>query len=327
MTGSISTVIYWLLILLFGAFGYWLQSWPKAELAARRRLRDWRKTTGTVTSSHLEETQGARLSLPDRLLKMKADVYKPVISYTYLVGNKTYQSSKYKNSFVARGEEWVSQDPKITADILAAHPPGQTVTVTYDPDDPATAYLELDSSISRLLVFRISGILLLLSAALFFMRSAYSASNDMLAGRTPPQVAAVFPFPSVEIRAGITGRLGLTCQYNGIYHETYESWLCKNPTGAASASVHVYSRKQALEKTDYLIAKASQPDAPAFFAYLFQVALPQSNPLRLRAWIAKTAPSLSQTGDRAETSIDNVLFVLSVPSKNTLQLDIGEFRQ
>ncbi len=58
-----------------------------------------------------------------------------------------------------------------------------------------------------------------------------------------------------------------------------------------------------------------------------KVVLPQSDPLQLQAWITKTAPSLSQTGDRAETSIDNVLFVLSVPSKNTLQLDIGEFRQ
>lgn len=327
MTGSISTVIYWLLILLFGAFGYWLQSWPKAELAARRRLRDWRKTTGTVTSSHLEETQGARLSQPDRLYKVKADVYKPVISYTYLVGNKTYHSSKYKNSFVARGEEWVSQDPKIAADIVTAHPAGQTVTVTYDPDDPATAYLELDSSISRLFVFRISGIFLLLAAALFFMRSAYGASSDMLAGRTPPQVAAVFPLPSSEIRAGITGSLGLTCQYNGIYHQTYESWLCNNPLDLEPALVYVYSRKESLEKTDYLIAKASQPDAPAFFTGLMQVVLPQSDPLQLQAWITKTAPSLSQTGDRAETSIDNVLFVLSVPSKNTLQLDIGEFRQ
>jgi hypothetical protein len=326
LTGSISTVIYWLLILLFGAFGYWLQSWPKAELAARRRLRDWRKTTGTVTSSHLEETQGARLSLPDRLLKMKADVYKPVISYTYLVGNKTYQSSKYKNSFIARGEEWVTQDPKIAADLLAAHPPGQTVTVAYDPADPATAYLELDSSISRLFVFRISGIFLLLAAALFFMRSAYGASSDML-GRTPPQVAAVFPLPSPEIRAAITGSLGLTCQYNGIYHQTYESWLCNKPLDLEPALVYVYSRKESLEKTDYLIAKASQPDAPAFFTGLMQVILPQSDPLKLQAWITKTAPSLSQTGDRAETSIDNVLFVLSVPSKNTLQLDIGEFRQ
>ncbi len=95
--------------------------------------------------------------------------YKPVISYTYLVGDKTYHSSKYKNSFVARGEEWVSQrPPKLPLTLSPPIQPGQTVTVTYDPDDPATAYLELDSSISRLFVFRTSGILLLLAAALLF---------------------------------------------------------------------------------------------------------------------------------------------------------------
>ena len=327
MSGSIAAVIYWLVVLLLAAVGYWLQSSPKAEIEARRRLRDWRKTTGKVTDSRLEETRAARLSVPDRLLKIKADVYKPVISYTYLVGDKTYLSSKYKNSFVARGEEWLSADRQAVEKIVAAHPPGQTVTVTYDPADPATAYLELDSSISRLFVFRTSGIVLILAAALMFMRSAYSTSGDMLAGRPNPEIAAVLPLPSAEIRAGLSKDLGLTCQYNGIYHETYESWLCKNPPGAEPVLVYVYSRKQDLEKSDYLIAKANQSDAPAFFASLLKLALPQSDPLQLQDWVAKTASSLSQIGDRAETTINNLTFVLSIPSKNTLQLDIGEFKQ
>lgn len=326
MSGSSATFIYWLVILLLAAVGYWLQSSPKAEIAARRRLRDWRKTAGAVTGSHLEETKNARLSVPGQLLKMRADVYKPVISYTYLIGDKTYQSSKYRNSFVARGEEWLSADRQAVEKIVAAHPPGQTVTVNYDPDDPASAYLELDSSISRLFVFRTSGIVLILAAALMFMRSAYSTSGDLLAGRTPPETAAVLPVANAELRAGLSSNLGLVCQYNGIYHETYESWLCKAPSGAASPSVYIYSRKQALEKTDYLIAKANQPDAPAFFTALFQVALPESDPGQLKDWITKAAPSLGQTGGRAETILDNVPFVLSIPSENTLQLDIGEFK-
>ncbi len=185
--------------------------------------------------------------------------------YTFPVGDKTYTSSKYKNSFVARGEEWMSSDRQSVEKIVAAHPPGQSVTVNYDPDDPATAYLELDSSISQLFVFRTSGIVLLLAAALLFMRSAYGASGDMLDGRSTPENAAVFSLPSAEIRAGLASNLGLVCQYNGIYRENYESWLCKNPPTASPALVYVYSRKLALEKTDYLIAKAIQPDAPAFF--------------------------------------------------------------
>lgn len=327
MSGSIAAAIYWLVILFLGAFGYWLQSSPKAEIAARRRLRDWRKTAGTVTGSHLEEIRDARLSVPGRLLKMKADVYKPVISYTYLVGDKTYACSKYKNSFVARGEEWLSADRLAAEEIVAARQPGQTVTVNYDPDDPATAFLELDSSISRLFIFRTSGIVLLLAAALMFMRSAYGASGDMLSGRTPPETAAVLPVASAEIRVGLSDDLGLVCQYNGIYHETYESWLCKNPPGAGPALVYIYSRKQALEKTDYLIAKASLPQAPAFFAELSRVVLPQSDPQQLRDWVTKTASSLSQSGGRAETTINNLPFVLSTQSQNTLQLDIGEFKQ
>jgi hypothetical protein len=327
LSGSPATAIYWLVILLLAAVGYWLQSSPKAEIAARRRLQDWRQTTGTVTGSRLEETRRLRLSVPGRLLKIKADFYKPVISYTYLVGDKTYQSAKYKSSFVARGEEWQSTDRQAVEKIVAAHPPGQPVTVTYDPDDPATAYLELDSSISQLFVFRTSGIVLLLAAALMFMRSAYSSSGDMLAGRSPADSAAVFPVASAELRAGLSTSLSLDCQYNGIYNETYESWLCKNAPGSGPALVYVYSRKQALEKTDYLIAKASQSGAPAFFTGVLQVALPQSDPLQLQDWVTQTAPSLSQNGGRAETTISNVHFVLSIPSENTLQLEIGEFKE
>ncbi len=165
---SISTAIYWLIVLILAAIGYWLQSWPKAEIEARRRLPGWRKTSGTVTASRLDETPHASLSIPGRLLKLKADLYKPVISYSYSVGERTYQGSRYKNSFLSCGEEWQAVDRAAAAQVVAAHPAGTSVTVTYDPDDPASAYLEPDGSISRLFVFRTSGVVLLLAAALMF---------------------------------------------------------------------------------------------------------------------------------------------------------------
>jgi len=327
LSGSLSTAIYWLVILLLAAIGYWLQSSPKAEIAARRRLLDWRRTTGTVTASRLEETRQSRLSVPGRLLKVKADFYKPLVSYTYQIGDKTYQSARYKNSFVARGAEWQSTDRQTVEKIVLAHPPGQTVTVSYDPDDPASAYLELDSSISQLFIFRTSGFVLILAAALMFMRSAYNSSGEMLGQRSTPEPSAVFPVASSELRADLSTGLGLDCTYSGYYRATYESWLCKNPPGAGPAMVSVYSRKQALEKTDYLIAKASQSAAPAFFAGLLQVALPQSDPSQLQDWVAKTAPTLSPTGGSAQTIIDKVHFVLLSPAENTLQLEMGEFKQ
>jgi hypothetical protein len=327
LSGSVSNTIYLLLVLLIGAVGYWLQSSPRAEIAARRRLRDWRKTGGTVTGSRLEEIRGARLSVPGRLLKIKADLYKPVISYTFPVGDKTYTSAKYKNSFLARGEEWLSADRQSVDKIVAAHRPGQSVTVNYDPDDPANAYLELDSSISQLFVFRTSGIVLILAAALLFMRSAYNTSGDLLAGRTQPEPPPVFPVACAELRAGLEDRLGFDCQYNGIFHETYESWLCIPPPPVRPNNVTVYCRRQALEKTDVLTAMASQVNSPNYFVSLLIVALPQTDRNQVRDWIAQTAPLLDQTGGKAETRIDGVPFILSSPFENTLQLDIGEFRE
>jgi hypothetical protein len=324
---SLSTAIYWLVVLILAAIGYWLQSWPKAEIEARRRLPGWRKTSGTVTASRLDETPHASLSIPGRLLKLKADLYKPVISYSYSVGERAYQCSRYKNSFLSRGEEWQAVDRAVAAEIVAAHPPGTSVTVTYDPDDPTSAYLELDASISRLFVFRTSGVVLLLAAALMFARSAYSSSGNLLAGRTQPETAAVFPVPGPDIRAGITTGLGLTCQYDGIYHETYESWLCQDPSGVSPSVVYVYCRKLALAKTDLLSAQASPPDAPAFFAALLPVAMPLADAQALQAWVVQWAPTLAQSGGKAQMTLNDVPFVLFSPSKNILQLDIGEYRE
>ena len=66
--------------------------------------------------------------------------------------------------------------------------------------------------------------------------------------------------------------------------------------------------------------------APAFFVSVFKVVLPQSDPAQLQDWLAKTAPSLTQSGGQVETTIANLRFVLSIPQDNLLELDIGELK-
>jgi hypothetical protein len=331
LAASPGTLIYWLAVLLLAAVGYWLQASNKNELVARRRLRDWRQAPGTVVSSHVAEAPHASLSLPGRLLKAKADFYKPVVEYTFQVGDKPYHSSKYKNSFVSRGEEWQSADRAAVEGIVASYPPAQPVTVYYDPDDPAAAYLELDASISRLFVFRTSGFVLILAASLIFLQNAYSTSGQLFAGSAPTEAPAVLPVASADLRSNLSASLGLACRYSGIYNETYESWQCSASdssasAGGASARVSIYSRKQELAKTDLLVAKASSADAPAFFASLLPIALPNAGPAQLKAWIARNAPALSPGGPPASTAIQGVPFALSLPAANTLQLEIGELR-
>ncbi len=119
----------------------------------------------------------------------------------------------------------------------------------------------------------------------------------------------------------------MTCQYNGIHHETYESWLCQDPSGVSASVVYIYCRKLALAKTDVLTAQASPPDAPVFFANLLRVALPLADAQALQAWVAQWAPALAQSGGKAQMTLNDVLFDLSSPSANTLRLEIGEYRE
>jgi len=323
----VASLVYWLAVLAIAGIGYWLQASPKAEIEARRRLREWRKTSGTVTGARIEAIHQARLSIPGQLLKIKANVFKPLVHYSYQIGDKTYAASKFKNSFLSRGEEWVSAERRTVENIVGAHAPGQTVSVHYDPDDPAHAYLELDSSIARLFLFRISGMALILAAALMFMRSAYNSSGDMFANRSPEAFAAVLPMTNAELRAALAARMGLNCQYDGIYREAYESWLCRDASGASTARVYIYSRKQALDKTDYLTAQAEAAEAAAFFAKLGAATLPhQTDQLALQEWVNRSIPTLGQTGGRADTIINQIPVVLSALAENSIQLEVGELK-
>lgn len=90
------------------------------------KAQDWAATTGRVTLSTLEARRGSKGST----------VYYPVIQYQYRVHAMDYESRK-----IMPGMEWGGSGAQA---IVAKYPADSTVTVYYNPENPAEALLERD---------------------------------------------------------------------------------------------------------------------------------------------------------------------------------------
>lgn len=101
---------------------------PSAALPRYFRAKNsaqWPQVQGVITSSHLvagrfKQTRG----------------YRPEIQYRYQVGSTEYVGSRRSFDRPRLSSEAASQS------VLDAYPLGKTVTVFYDPKDPASALLE-----------------------------------------------------------------------------------------------------------------------------------------------------------------------------------------
>lgn len=321
MVGLIIFTLIFTLVLA-GA-GYWLLSGTQAEIALRRRARDWPTTAGVVTNSRVEERQWTtRSGVGFRRVRRTIHNYTPVISYTYQVGGKSYQSSKYKN------EAWASLNPKVADKIVADHPQGKTVTATYNPEDPAQAYLELDTSVNMQWIRRIGGFLLLAAAAGLFVLGAYRVGQSLVTQLAANNIPAAVPAQTEDLKKALARDLGMTCQ-SGRFR-AYTTWECAGPASAGTTHsyVRIYSRERASDRVDYISALTGETDQQelAFFVTVATLALPSADPQQVQDWLAETQPTLDQLGDEAETTINGVKLVLSNPNGMGVVLRIGELQ-
>lgn len=105
---------------LLGGFFYSAQRRSEAERAAAQA---WHSTTGRIVKSRVEVRGGDHTSVT------------PMIRYEYTVNGHPYQSTRFRvGLLVLKGSE--------AYEIVDRYPEGASVTVYYDPSNPAEASLE-----------------------------------------------------------------------------------------------------------------------------------------------------------------------------------------
>ncbi|MFZ5940222.1 MAG: DUF3592 domain-containing protein [Bacteroidota bacterium] len=133
------------LILLLGWFTFSLVTSLKAY-----ETKTWPTAEGTIVRSEikiLNSTKGT-------------DKYKPLISYSFRVGDALYSSSRYRASLGYGTREWAEE-------VLAGYPVDKKVTVYYSPENPTSAVLVTGLSPRNTGMLLISGLLFVALLVLF----------------------------------------------------------------------------------------------------------------------------------------------------------------
>ncbi len=86
---------------------------------------EWPTVSGTISSGRVQSHR-----------RDGRTEYMPQVQYSYQVGNRTFTGTRITVSDVYQRNRGSAED------ILRKFPAGATVTVYYDPDDPAMAVLE-----------------------------------------------------------------------------------------------------------------------------------------------------------------------------------------
>lgn len=108
---------------VIGVATYFIVGGMLRQIAAAHYL----ETMGKVVSSRVESHRGS-----------DSTTYSPELEYRYTVDGRTYTGDRYAYSTGG------SSDSSYARDIVNRHQAGKTVTVYYDPNDPAEAVLTKD---------------------------------------------------------------------------------------------------------------------------------------------------------------------------------------
>jgi hypothetical protein len=114
-------------LLILGGLGYFLYKRNQQSMAYRQSAQAWQSTTGTIMMSSVQSSYSGG----------SHSTY-PVVVYQYEVHGQRYQSQRIK-----AGEQFLNV--RISGQAEAAvqkYPIGSTVTVYYNPSNPAESVLE-----------------------------------------------------------------------------------------------------------------------------------------------------------------------------------------
>jgi hypothetical protein len=274
--------------------------------------------------------------MPGRLLPSSLHFYLPVIEYTYQIGGQTFSSANYRNAWSPfnRSGQWRTIYPKRAARIVAAYTPGATIPVTFNPDNPAEAYLAVDSATTASWAWRIGGLALILAAGLLLVRGAVVIVADRAGQAQVDSLPATVPVASLDLQSGLQSSLGLTCKSGqdnfAVQSLTYLVWTCENSSDSSAPTVWFYSRQRAPDKVDYVSAipggTKDMAKTCASLATIARLAAQAASAQAAADWVTTTTPKMQNKGDQANTSLGGVSYTLSADVTDyfkSVKLQIG----
>jgi hypothetical protein len=114
-------------VLVIGGIGFMLYRRNQQSMAYRQSTQTWLNTTGTILMSSVQSSHSGN----------SHSTY-PVVVYSYAVNGQSYQSQR-----IRAGDQFLTVRMAGQAQAtVARYPIGKSVTIYYDPANPAESVLE-----------------------------------------------------------------------------------------------------------------------------------------------------------------------------------------
>lgn len=144
MSGNLGPMLFFaacggiFVLALFGLGGF-LIAFSVRNRRKAEASQNWLSVPGRIVSAEVKQgtSRETKRDITGEEREVTSYYYYPAVEYTYEVGGQTYTGKR-----LAFGGIVGHSDPAKAAAALAPYQPGSTVTVYYDPQNPAEAVLE-----------------------------------------------------------------------------------------------------------------------------------------------------------------------------------------
>lgn len=317
---------------LLGGLGLFLLLVTTRHINRCKAVAGWSKTNGTVDRATVETYKSQRFN---RTLRSgyRSTHYEPKIEYSYSVMGSIFHSSGFQNF----NGVYLDNTEEKAAEIVATYPPGKSVTVTYDPNNPSDAYLLPETDTVRLGRSRMIQLgMIALALVWISLGLGVKILEQIKAENIEKQVqqsAGLLPLSLDQIETDLKGMVTqyeMTCSDEGVGGKalSYSKKRCERGEASDLIAVEVYTRKEDRQKVDLISAIRTPSDLEAvriFFESVAAFEFKDSDVETISAWIESSLPGVKDTGSTTTMTINNIPLNLSSLGNN-IRFSLGELQ-
>lgn len=130
----------WAMVAFLGGSGLALLIFGWYELRRSRGTLHWPTTEGTISKSHIEESE---VAYSNNGVQSFRRIRIPIIGYTFAAGGMTITSERLRI-----GSPLLSHNESLPEPTIARYPLGKKITVYYDPSKPDNCVIEPGTSVT-----------------------------------------------------------------------------------------------------------------------------------------------------------------------------------
>lgn len=325
-------LIWFLPAFLLGGIGLLLFLSTTRHIQRCKEVSTWMKAQAVVASATVESHATWRRFAGSRVRARRVRI-EPRIEYTYHVLGSPFRASGYQNfngTYLGNSEEEAKR-------IIADYPVGREVTIAYDPNNPADAYLQPQTATHKLVKSR-TGQLIMIAIAVVWMAVGGVLNLSSFLGEKASearieQSAGVLPFSAQQINQHLdplVEKYQLACTQEGAsgYTLAYTVRACRAAAGNLVTSFEVFSRKESPEKVDLISAIFTPSDEPktvTFFNEASSLAFEGEVLNSAQAWIAENVAKVAAGEENVTTSLGGINLTLDNLGA-ALRLNIGKIQ-